>query len=336
MTEAAARRIPTIRIARRLLTGDTGRWLVVAAVTVFDLIGFKVADIEVDWPSAEGSAELIAFFLVYAVAFDQVRRRSDRFPFVQRFAAFIADFGFSAVQLAVFALVSAPLTYILARADRPLIDLQLGAADRLLGFDWAGTQAWVTLHRPVYAVLRWTYFSHIAQSWTLLALGSLWYPGRRNGELIWSFMISLVICAAGSAVAPALSMGGDAAGYLPVMRSLRDGSPVLLAWDQMQGIVSFPSFHAALGTIFIYVARHRLWALIPFAILDTLLLISTPPIGGHYLTDVIGGICVALIAIALTRRLQPASLSASDSRLALPPAAVVSTEITRSTANRAR
>jgi len=123
---------------------------------------------------------------------------------------------------------------------------------------------------------------------------------------------------------------------MPVLKSLRAGEPMVLDWGHLDGVVQFPSFHAALGTIYIYAARHRLWALIPFAVLDTLLIVATPPMGGHYLSDTLAGIAVALIAIAVTRRLQPASLSASDSRLALPPAAVVSTEITRSTANRAR
>ncbi len=184
-------------------------------------------------------------------------------------------------------------------------------------------------------MLRWAYFSHIEQSWILIALGSLWMPGRRNGEFIWTFMISLTICCAGFAVAPALAMGG-ATGYVPVLKSLRAGEPMMFDWGHLEGLVAFPSFHAALGTIYIYAARHRLWALIPFVILDAMMIAATPPMGGHYLTDTIAGIGVALISIGLTRRLQPASPSASDSRLALPPAAVVSTEITRSTANRAR
>jgi membrane-associated phospholipid phosphatase len=185
-------------------------------------------------------------------------------------------------------------------------------------------------------VLRWAYFTHVEQCWVLIALGSLWYPGRRNGELIWCFMISLTLCCAVSAIVPAFSMGSDVGSYVPVLKSLRAAGPVPLAWDRLEGIVSFPSFHAALATIYLYAARHRLWAFIPFALLDTLMLASTPPIGGHYLTDVIGGIAVALVAIGVTRRLQPSSLSASDIRLALPPAAVVSVETTRSTAKRAR
>jgi hypothetical protein len=275
-------------------------------------------------------------FLVYGLALDQVRQRAGRFARLRWIAAFLGDFFFSAAQLGVFLAASAPLTYILARANLPLIDSQLSAVDHIVRFDWTVMHDWVTQRPVIHDVLRWAYSTHVNQCWGLIALGSLWFPARRNAELIWCFILSLMICCVVSAVVPSLAMGGDAGGYVPVLKSLRAGEPMILDWNRLEGIVQFPSFHAALATIYLYAARHRLWTLIPFAALDTLMLISTPPIGGHYLTDVLGGIAVAVIAISVTRRFQPGLPSASDSRLAFPPAAVVSVEITRSTANRAR
>src|ERR1700734_1916482 len=112
MTEAAPISLPTSARHRTRPGGVATRWLVIAAIVVFDLIGFRVADIEVNWSSAEGSFELALLFLVYALVLEQVRQRAERFARVQRFAAFAGDFFFSSLQLAVFALVSAPLTYI--------------------------------------------------------------------------------------------------------------------------------------------------------------------------------------------------------------------------------
>jgi hypothetical protein len=304
MIEAAEPSVPTAVAPPWRPRGETIRWLIIAAMIVFDLVGLNLGRIDVNWDSAIPSAELVAWVAIYGLAVQQVRRRLSRFPTTQRVATFMGDFCLSAVQLGAFSLISAPLTYILARTDLPLIDAQLIAIDHALGFDWAEAADWVTGHHPVVAVLRWAYFTHITQSWILIVLGSLWHPGRRNGEFIWTFMISLLICIALWVPGPALSMGGEVGSYMPVLKALRAGEPIMLDWGNLQGVVSFPSFHAALGVIYIYAARHRLWALIPFAALDTLMIIATPPIGGHYLTDTLAGVAVALVSILVARRLQ--------------------------------
>jgi membrane-associated phospholipid phosphatase len=191
-------------------------------------------------------------------------------------------------------------------------------------------------HGGLHDALKWAYFTPIQQSWALLALGSFRRPGGRNGELIQPFMIAIAICTAVSVVLPSLAMGGEVSSYIPALEALRAGTLDTLVWNKLEGIIQFPSFHAALAVIFTYAARHRWWTLIPFAALNALMLAATPPIGGHYLVDTLAGLAVAVVAIAVSRRLQPASVSANDSRLALPPAAVVSIETTRSTAKRAR
>jgi hypothetical protein len=302
MTDASLPVSTTDRIGP---TGVARGWVIVGTIILVDLIGLPLADFSVNWSSMKDPALFAGLLLLYGLGLVQLRRHVGRLHRLRSFVAFIADFCLSAALLGAFSVVSAPLTYLLARTDLPLIDTQLGAVDHFLRFDWAVTRDWVVQHHAVHDLLRWAYFTHISQCWILVALGSLWFPGRRNAELIWCFMLSLVICCAASAVLPALSLGGDASAYLPILKSLRAGEPMILDWNRLEGIVSFPSFHAALAIIYVYAARHRLWALIPFTALDTLMLISTPPIGGHYLTDVLGGIAVALIAIGVTRRLQP-------------------------------
>jgi len=334
LSDIAGRLVSTARVKKLLLNGATSRWLLVAAIILFDLIGFRYANIEIDWSSADGFDDIIAIFVLGGLFFDLVRRLTARLVIVQRFAASVSDFCFSALQLGVFVLATALFIYILARTDRPLIDAQLGAADHLIGFDWTEFHIWVDAHPDVHAVLQWAYFTHLSLTWALVGLGSLWFPGRRNGELIWSFMISLLACCAIFCIFPSVAMGGEVASYVPVLKSLRSGDPMVLHFGRLDGIIQFPSFHAASAIIFVNAARHRLWALIPFVIFETPMLISTPPIGGHYLTDVIGGIVVALISIALARWLEPASLSAGDNSLVLLPAVPI--EVGHSTANRAQ
>ena len=64
--------------ARWRLSGEAGQWLVIAALILFDLIGFHIADITPDWDSTEAVGELLLIFFLYGQALDLVRRRLDR------------------------------------------------------------------------------------------------------------------------------------------------------------------------------------------------------------------------------------------------------------------
>jgi membrane-associated phospholipid phosphatase len=52
---------------------------------------------------------------------------------------------------------------------------------------------------------------------------------------------------------------------------------------------------------FIYVSRHNILVLIVSIPVNLAMLASAPPMGGHYLTDVIGGVAVAILSILATR-----------------------------------
>src|SRR5262245_7808326 len=56
-------------------------------------------------------------------------------------------------QLALFAAVGAPLSYLAARLALPLWDHVFDTADKMLGLDWIGLLAWMNAHRSVHAVL---------------------------------------------------------------------------------------------------------------------------------------------------------------------------------------
>ena len=321
---------------RWLMSDYIKRWLVVAIVVLFDVIALPSADIHANWQAALPQFELAVVVMAYAVAFSQFGRFSKKLPTVARFGEVVSDFGFSVVQLMTFVTFLVPLTYVLARTDFPLIDDQLRSVDSLLGFDWSSMRSWVVSHPAVHALLQFSYFSAALQPLALFAIGSVLEPGKRTGELIWLMIVSPLICCVVFALIPSYAMGGEVSSYVSMLHSLRADGPLAIDFSRLIGIIQFPSFHASAGVIYIYAARHRLWTLLPFAALNTAMIAATPPIGGHYLTDTIGGIGVALVTIAAIRRLHPASPSASDSRLALPPAAVVSTDTTRSDANRAR
>ncbi len=74
------------------------------------------------------------------------------------------------------------------------------------------------------------------------------------------------------------------------------------------GIVTFPSFHAAGAIILGYYGRHATAGCAIVAI-DVAMLVSTVPIGGHYVVDVLAGATIAIVAIAITARVYTSDAS---------------------------
>ena len=69
----------------------------------------------------------------------------------------------------------------------------------------------------------------------------------------------------------------------------------------MQGIITMPSYHTVLAVLFTYAFRRTGLVGYGIATLNLVMLLSIPPIGGHYLVDVLAGGALALGAIAVQR-----------------------------------
>ncbi|MBA2400684.1 MAG: phosphatase PAP2 family protein, partial [Bradyrhizobium sp.] len=88
-------------------------------------------------------------------------------------------------------------------------------------------------------------------------------------------------------------------------------------------VVSFPSFHAASGILY-------MWALWPVryvggvaVALNLLMIASTPVIGAHYMIDVFGGVALAVVGICLSKYLLNVVAPSSSKAQAAPRASLV-------------
>jgi membrane-associated phospholipid phosphatase len=74
----------------------------------------------------------------------------------------------------------------------------------------------------------------------------------------------------------------------------------------LQGVVTFPSFHAIMALLTAY-ALHDIRILSPFAWLwSGLVVLSTIPIGGHYAVDLLaGGVVWGILTMAFRMRPAP-------------------------------
>jgi hypothetical protein len=197
------------------------------------------------------------------------------------------------------------LTYLAASCAFPLQDELMERLDRAIGFDWS---AWhdAVFDRPIlHCVLLVSYASLLPQF--SLAFIYLFTTGRsaRFAELLLlagaTLLATVLIEAIWPALGPFAEHGGGDVAYLPDLLALRAGGPWHFQLSAMQGIVAMPSYHTVLAVLFTYAFRRTGLVGYGIATLNLVMLLSIPPIGGHYLVDMLAGGALALGAIAVQR-----------------------------------
>lgn len=216
-------------------------------------------------------------------------------------------------QLMAFSAVGAPLSYIAASAGFPLRDSLFDGMDRALDFDWLGLLGVMKRWPELSALLHVAYLSLMVQTAGVVLL--LAFTGRLSWLRVYllAFVLAALTTIAISAVFPAegvwLHYGLSAsAGPLPdshsswpVFLGLRDGSYHTIVAIGAQGIITFPSLHAALAVILMAACWPVPKARWIGAVLDTLMLIATPIEGSHYFVDVFAGIAIACASLFVAR-----------------------------------
>lgn len=223
------------------------------------------------------------------------------------------------MQVLLFSAVGSVLSYMLAREGGALWDHRLEAWDAALGFDWLAYVRLVDSHGWLVAPVRWAYASLIPQIIVLvLALGfSMKLAELRR--LMFAAMLGGTITILLSAFFPAVGYyvhhGLTAADFDHIrpwagfvhqadFTALRSGTLTSLRLTEVQGIVTFPSYHAGLATVTLWgfwVSRIA-WLRWPGVALALATILATPIDGGHYLVDVLAGVAIGAIAIAAAGR----------------------------------
>ncbi len=278
------------------------RWAVVAGVGVVAQVGLHAFGVslvaESAWPTALAVGRcllVVAGFIAFGWAV----------PRLAHTTAIPVDLTLSAIQLFVLVQAFLPISYLAAAlgAGFPPLDDTLSRLDRtLFGYDWDAVAQWLAGRTTIEWVLSTAYFSMPVQAAVLVGLGSIVRPGRQNSEFVWIAITAMALTTAVFVFTPAMGKGGHVAAYLGVLNDIRSGRWTVFDYSRAQGIVTFPSFHTTLALVFVYLAgRVHRWALAVFAPLNAVMLLSIPPIGGHYLIDVAGGGVVAAASVVVVR-----------------------------------
>jgi membrane-associated phospholipid phosphatase len=275
-------------------------WTMIALVAAIMLAAPAVSDFRIVWHAFMAPA--ITCIILIAAAWFYRRWRTD-----PRLASALTG----TAQVIAFAAVGAPLSYIAASANFPLQDHALDVIDRALGLDWKALLAWMNTSPTTHAVLGPIYASLTLQMTTVVLCLAF------SGRLVWlrvytlAFFFAALTSIAVSAVLPAAGAwpyygltAADSPHVLPVVSTswpvfygLRDGTFRMLVAVGSEGIITFPSLHAALAVIVVA----ALWP-VPilrwvFLALNVVMLIATPIDGSHYFIDVLAGVALAALCL---------------------------------------
>jgi PAP2 superfamily len=283
-------------------------WLLLAAIVAVNTIACTALGATVDLAPALFKLAVGAALLAVAAVYTWVRAD-------QKLAA-LAEAG---AFLILCPLALAISSYLGAMGNRPLWDGFFAAADRQVGFDFLAHLGFVAANPAVATVLDYCYGSSIHQVGLTAVLLALCGHTQRLQTFLLLFAVTAATVIALATIMPTM---GTYAYYnvpdtlLPAFRyqrsgwdqvahltALRDGSMRAIPLHDLHGIISFPSFHTALAVL-------TCWALFPLRLLrapvllvNAILIIGTPTLGSHYVSDVFGGTAITIAAIWLVRTL---------------------------------
>jgi hypothetical protein len=211
------------------------------------------------------------------------------------------------------------LSLLLATLSLPYRDALLDSVDRAMlpGFTWIGMfqflhlkMEWVRGMSMVYSSLSW-------QPFLLIASLSFCGDGKRGWRFLHAWYLTLILCLTLFALLPALGAypfhhlsPADIpamtlhTGWRPaeILEAVRSGELRTLTPSKMDGLIAFPSFHAAGGTLLALGYRRVPIIGKPLVVWNVVMIGTAPLIGGHYFCDILAGIAAALIATLAARR----------------------------------
>ncbi len=219
------------------------------------------------------------------------------------------------------------------RFRSPLIDEALASVDRSLGIDLPSVIVWFADHGVLSDVLYIAYLSSFFQLFSLVVYLAI--IGRFDKLWQLAFVCSLTIVAATtiSVFWPAEGAFAYFQYSLDVLDRLPTGAGTYhltkfeyfrnspfpqISFTNLQGVVTFPSFHCCLALMTIFATTGTGWLFKGTLILNAFVLVSILPIGGHYFIDLPCGALLWLAATTIAWRLGKASSMTALTRAAAP------------------
>lgn len=273
------------------------KWSVLLAIVVVDTVWMLANGWSLQQASLIGPVFLAS---VFAAPLAIKRYRDDELIFILCEAIIFS---------LILALAAVVLSYLAISANFPLIDRTLAKVDEFLGFNWANYYRWSVAHETFQRLIVAAYESLAKQSWLVVFYLCVTRRMARVREFLElsaalfaiSILLSMFVPAAGAPKFYASLVKADLSGWSH-FEMLRSGSMNLIDLGSMQGLVSIPSVHTVMAILLCWAVRKTPMAFLIIP-LNIAVLLSTPVVGGHYITDVLAGAILTMAAIAFRRRI---------------------------------
>jgi membrane-associated phospholipid phosphatase len=253
---------------------------------VSELVLFRVTGLRLAWSSSLSNlAALVAAGVVWGYFAWQPGKPRE---WILAEAALVLSLLFAN------ALVAPPMQYAVLALDRPLIDQWLAGGDAKLGISVPAIVQWTAQYPLLVAVLRWSYGSLIPQFMAPILFLPIFDDRSALWEYGWHFLLCSTITVVCLAAFPAectftyqrFTPLLNESRFIQHFAAARAGGFATIYFDQLEGLVSCPSFHVA-GAWMVTWAFRRTWLLVPLGILNSLLTASTVMLGAHYAVDLL-------------------------------------------------
>jgi PAP2 superfamily len=271
--------------------------LLAATCYLFPVLGLSIA-----WPTVSLYATAITMFsLAWLCHF--------LWPGSSREWA-LAEAMLVACLLLALTYVVAPAQYAAIALKRPLIDPWLAAADSALGVHVPALAEWTRQHSMISRMLNLAYITIGPQLFLpVIVLGIF----KKERAALWEYCFHFHFCLVVTLLALGLFPAACAFNYYGFESTLeqtrftthfvgvRAGTFSVIRFNDMEGLISMPSFHVAAGLMVTWAFRQfRVWLAVLVG-LNTLMIAATFMSGAHYFIDVIATLVLFLASIGVYR-----------------------------------
>ena len=257
--------------------------------------------VTIDWPTAWLSAALLSALVVVWLNL--------YFMPGAPWEAFVAEVLFVTFVMLLLTNVLVPMQYGALALRAPYADWWLAKADASLGVSVPAMTSWTWGHPRVALLAKVVYFTFAPQMLlTVLAL-AVGRDRERLWEFAFHFHVCLILTIASLAIWPSACAPVfyrfeptiDTTRAIAQIRGFHDGLLTVVRFDDLDGLVSFPSFHVAGALLVTWAFRDRRRILVPLAVLNAGLCLSTVFTGEHYVIDVIAAVPLVGASVAAWR-----------------------------------
>jgi hypothetical protein len=276
----------------RLGLNPLGQLLLVlnAAALLAGVAFFSQGRLSIEWSTMWLGVSLLAALVVVWLNFYVVPGASWEW--------FVAETLFVTFAMVLLTNVLVPMQYGALALGAPYADPWLASADAWLGVSVPAMTAWTWAHPSAVLAARLVYSTFAPQMLlAVLALALL-----REREELWAFAfhfhVCLIVTIAALAIWPSvcppvfygLRPAIDMTRVLAQIQGFHAGTMTVVSFNELEGLVSVPSFHVAGALLVTWAFRRRRAVFIALVVLNAGLVLSTVVTGVHYAIDVLAAL----------------------------------------------